>query len=61
MDQFFKSILSVVHCTLSADRSVLYLAQDLFGGSRMFHGEDILFSPVARALGAIRQDVLGYA
>ena len=57
MNRFLQSLLSVIHGYLSADRSVLYLAQDLFGGSRLYHGEDILFSPVARAIGAVSQSV----
>ena len=49
MVRFLHSVTAIVHCALSADRSCLYLSQDMFGGIRVYHDDDILFAPISRA------------
>jgi GAF domain-containing protein len=50
MVSFLHAVTAVIHCALSADRTCLYLSQDMFGGIRVYHDDDIMFAPVSRAM-----------
>ena len=50
MVKFLHAVTAIIHSTLSADRTTLYLSRDMFGGVRMYHDDEIMFAPVSRAL-----------